>query len=237
MIAEAAGDIKHVAPRVVPPDRVRAFREAHRAAHVGPRYSGWGHFSTTTFGALAVIAIAVWQVDAPSLRELAMVPVYFVFANIVEYLGHRGPMHHRRPGLKLIFERHSLQHHAFYTHEAMEAESPRDFQMVLFPPLLLVFFLGAIGPLGALIGVLTTANLGWLFVATGVGYFLSYEWLHWSYHQHADSWVGRRALVRVLRAHHLIHHDPQLMTRVNFNVNFPIGDWLFRTKRSRTPAA
>jgi hypothetical protein len=214
------------------PDRIRTFRDAHRAEHIGPRYRGWAHFSTTTFGSLAAIAFAVWQVDAPSLLELACVPAFFVFANIVEYLGHRGPMHHRRRGLKMIFERHSLQHHQFYTHEAMEAESSRDFQMVLFPPLLLVFFLGAVGPLGALIALATTANLGWLFIATGVGYFLAYEWLHWSFHQPATSWVGRLAIVRWLRNHHLVHHDPQLMTRVNFNVTFPIGDRLFGTKRS-----
>lgn len=217
------------------PERVRVFRERHRTAHIGPHYRGWAHFSTTTFGALAAVAIAVWQVDAPSVLELALVPGFFVFANIVEYLGHRGPMHHRRPGLGALFERHSLQHHAFFTHEAMEAESPRDFQMVLFPPLLLVFFLGAIAPIGVLVGMLATANLGWLFVATSVGYFLSYEWLHWSYHQPAGSWVGRRALVRRMRQHHLVHHDPQQMTRVNFNVNFPIADLLFGTKRSTRP--
>lgn len=221
------------------PARVRAFRAAHRAAHIGPHYRGWLHFGTTTVGSLLAIGIAVWQVDAPTPLELALVPVFFVFANLVEYFGHRGPMHHRRPGLYAIFERHSLQHHAFYTHEAMEAESPRDFQMILFPPILLVFFLGAVAPIGVLVAWLTTANAGWLFLATGVAYFLSYEWLHFSYHQPASSWIGRRALVGWLRRHHLVHHDPALMTRVNFNVTFPIGDHLFRTvaRERDTPRA
>ena len=50
----------------------------------------------------------------------------------------------------------------------MAAESPRDFQMVLFPPVMLVFFLGGgradrprDRPRGG-------ANLGWLFAATAV---------------------------------------------------------------------
>ena len=211
------------------PAKVRAFREKHREKHIGPRYSGWLHFATTTIGSLVAIGIAVWQVDSPGPLELAMIPVFFLFANLVEYFGHRGPMHHRRPGLRLIFERHSQQHHVFYTHEAMDAESPRDFQMVLFPPIMLGFFLGAVGPIGALLGWLTTANVGWLFVATGVGYFLTYEWLHWAYHQPASTWVGRRALVVRLRRHHLVHHDPHLMTTKHFNITFPIGDSLFGT--------
>lgn len=215
------------------PERVRAYREEHRAAHIGPRYNGWAHFATTTFGSLAAIGVAVWQVDAPALLELASVPAFFLFANLAEYFGHRGPMHHRRRGLRLIFERHTLQHHVFYTHEAMAAESPRDFQMVLFPPLMLAFFLGGVAPLAALLGWLATPNVGWLFVATGVGYFLTYEWLHWAYHQPAESWVGRLGVVARLRRHHLVHHDPRQMTRVNFNITFPIGDRLFGTMADR----
>jgi hypothetical protein len=216
--------------RTIPGD-VRAFRAKHRAQHIGPSYRGWAHFATTTFGSLLVIAIAVWQVDAPSAVELAMIPAFFLFANLAEYFGHRGPMHHRSKRLSVLFERHTLQHHVFYTHEAMEAESSRDFQMVLFPPIMLVFFLGGVGPLAALLGALTTANIGWLFVATGVGYFLTYEWLHWSYHQPAASWIGRRALIARLRRHHTTHHNPRQMTRGNFNITFPIGDWLFGTTR------
>ena len=86
--------------------------------------------------------------------------------------GHRGPMHHRRRGLGIIFERHTLQHHQFYRHDAMAAESPDDFQMVLFPPVMLLFFLGGLAaPIGLLLGVLGTPNLGWLFAATGVAYW------------------------------------------------------------------
>ena len=214
------------------PERVRAYRAQHRAAHIGPRYSGWAHFATTTFGSLTAIAFAAWRVDAPSTLELAMLPVFFVFANLVEYFGHRGPMHHRRKGLGIIFERHTLQHHVFYTHEAMESESSRDFQMVLFPPLMLALLLGIVGPIAALLGLLATPNVGWLFVATAVGYFLTYEWLHWAYHQPPTTRIGRLRVVRRLRRHHLVHHDPHRMTKVNFNITFPIGDRLFGTSDS-----
>lgn len=212
------------------PREVAEFRVRHRADHIGPHYRGWLHFAITTVGSLAAIGFAASRVRAPAGLELLAIPVMFVVANLGEYFGHRGPMHHRRQGLAILFERHTLQHHRFYTHEAMAADSARDFQMVLFPPVMLVFFLGCLAtPLGLALGVAFTPNVGWLFAATAVGYFLTYEWLHWSYHQHPDSWVGRRALVRRLRHHHTIHHDLTRMTRVNFNITFPIADRWFGT--------
>lgn len=210
---------------------VAAFRARHRADHIGSRYNGWLHFATTSIGSLAVIAFAISRVSHPRWWELACVPVFFLIANLGEYFGHRGPMHHRRRGLAIIFERHTLQHHQFYRHDAMAAESPRDFQMVLFPPVMLVFFLGGLAaPIGLLLGLVGTPNLGWLFAATGVAYFLTYEWLHWSYHQPDDSFVGRLALVRTLRRHHTVHHDLTQMTTCNFNITFPIADVVFGTR-------
>ena len=209
---------------------VAAFRARHRAERIGSRYSGWLHFATTSVVSLGAIAFAISRVHALRTWELAMIPVFFLIANLGEYFGHRGPMHHRRNGLAIIFERHTQQHHHFYRHDAMAADSPRDFQMVLFPPVMLLFFLGGLAaPIGLLLGLITR-NLGWLFAATAVAYFLTYEWLHWSYHQRVDSRIGRLWLVRVLRRHHTLHHDLRRMTHANFNITFPIADALFRTR-------
>jgi hypothetical protein len=214
------------------PPSVAEFRARHRARHIGPHYRGWLHFATTTFGAATVIAFCAWRVTAPSLLDLGMIAVFFLVANLVEYVGHRGPMHHRRAGLAVLFDRHAKQHHRFYTHDAMEAESHRDFQMVLFPPVMLAFFLGGVAPIGAVIGLVTTANIGYLFVATSFSYFLLYEWMHFAYHQPATSLLGGSRLIARLRRHHLIHHDLTQMTTVNFNITFPIGDALFGTLAS-----
>jgi len=213
------------------PAETAAFREQHRSRHIGPHYNGWLHFAVTTLGSLGAIAFALYHVDAPSALELAAVPVFFLIANLGEYFGHRGPMHHFTARLGIIFERHTQQHHRYYTHDAMAASSHHDFQMVLFPPVMLLFFLGGLAaPIGLVLGLLGTPNLGWLFAATAIGYFLTYEWLHWSYHQPDDGWIGRRALVRVLRKHHTIHHDVSRMTRVNFNITFPIADAIMGTR-------
>ena len=214
----------------MPPESVVKFREAYRASEISPRYRGWVHFAFTTTACLATIVFAATRVHDVLWHQWLTLPLTFVFANLVEYLGHRFVMHVPRPGLRLIHKRHTLQHHHFYTHDAMAAESARDFKMTLFPPVLLVFFLGAIAaPIGAALFLFVSANSGWLFLAMAMGYFLTYEWLHFSYHLHPDSTVGRFWLVRVLRRHHTAHHDLALMGRANFNITFPIFDAVLGT--------
>lgn len=218
------------------PPHVQRFRAFYRAENIGPGYSGKRHFATTFGTSLAIIGLALSGVHGARLGELAAVPLTFLFANLAEYVGHRFPMHRPFPGLGLVYGRHAKQHHHFYTDEAMTFESWRDVEMVLFPALLIVFFSAAfVAPVGLLVYLLSTANAARLFVATVVGYFLLYELLHFSYHCPPDSFIGRLSLVRVLREHHTKHHDLGLMGQWNFNITFPIGDWLFG-KLHRGPA-
>jgi hypothetical protein len=212
------------------PAEVAAFRDRYRAEVIGPPYSGVAHFLFTTFMSLGVITALLWGVRAPGWGELCTVPIAFFVANAAEYFGHRGPMHHRRKLLGLIFKRHTLEHHRFFTSEAMSYDSARDIKMVLFPPSVLLFFFGGIGlPLGAIAWLAGGENVARLFLATAFGYYLTYEWLHFSYHLSPDSWVGRLRVIAALRRHHLAHHDPARMATHNFNITFPICDAVFGT--------
>ena len=69
-----------------------------------------------------------------------------------------------------------------------------------------------------------------------MGYVVSYEWLHLSYHLPQDSFIGRRSIIRLLRQTHALHHDPRLMQRYNFNVTLPLWD-LVRGTYTRDRAA
>lgn len=219
----------------VAPDAVRRFREAYRAAEVGPGYRGWLHFATTSVVSLAVVGFAASRVHAASALEWVTVPATFLFANFVEWAGHRGPMHHPRRPLEVLFQRHTREHHRFFTHEAMTYASSRDFKMVLFPPVMLVFFLGGVAtPLAALLFLVASPNVAWLYVTTAMAYFLTYEWLHFAYHLDPRSGVGALPGMRALRRHHTRHHDPRIMNHANFNITFPLADLLFGT-RERTP--
>jgi sterol desaturase/sphingolipid hydroxylase (fatty acid hydroxylase superfamily) len=91
-------------------------------------------------------------------------------------------------------------------------------------------------PSSALVYFFASPNTARLFAATAVGYYLLYEWLHISYHVSPGSFVGRLAIVRALRKLHTAHHDLTLMGKYNFNITFPIGDWLFGTRHRASPS-
>lgn len=221
-----------------PSERVAQNREAIRARNIGPRYRGWAHFAFTSAGSLGAIAFALLQLDRVHPVEWLTVPVAFLVANAAEYLGHRHPMHVRTRGLRLLFRRHTEEHHRFFTHLEMAYESSRDFKLVLFPPVMLLFFLGGIAaPLTALCFVVFSANVGWLFCATAVGYYLTYEWLHFAYHLPAAHPLSRLGALAALRRHHTRHHDPSRMGQIHFNITFPICDRLFGTLERSRPRA
>lgn len=215
---------------------VAAFRERYRREEIRGRYYGWAHLWFTSVVCLAVVAFAALQVERPSALEWLTVPIAFLYANLVEYLGHRGPMHHPVRGLRLLYHRHTQQHHRFFTDEHMTFDGSDDFKAVLFPPVMVLFFIGGFGvPMWVVLHLLATDNVAWLAVATAIAYYLNYEWLHFAYHCDPASRIGRVPGIRALRKLHLLHHRPGLMMRNNFNITYPIGDFLFRTLHRSDP--
>jgi hypothetical protein len=212
------------------PAAVDAFRADYRRDHVPPGYRGAWHLAFT-FGIGSAICIAcLLQLHAVTRWEWLAVPLSAVYVNLAEYWGHRGPMHHLTRGLRLIYERHTRQHHRFFTHEAMPIDGLRDFRAVLFPPILMIFFLSAFAlPAGLLLSVVATPNVAWLFGATSLAYFLNYEFLHLAYHLPPAHPVARLPLIGRLKQLHTAHHDPRRMASSNFNITYPLGDWLFQT--------
>ena len=209
---------------------VARFRETYRATEIPSGYRGWGHaLFIFGFGTAALIGCLLQLKEVRAL-EWFTVPVAFLYSNLAEYVGHRFPMHRPVPGLGNIYNRHAGQHHRFFTHRAMELESQRDLRAVLFPPVLVVFFFGVFGvPIWLLFAWAVSANVAWLFIATGLAYYLNYEVLHLSYHAPAQSRLARIGAVARLRLLHQTHHDPSVMAKCNFNITYPIADWLFRT--------
>jgi len=211
-------------------DRIAAFREQYRREHISPAYRGTVHLAFTVTACLVVIGCCLASLRNVSPWEWVTVPLTFLYANLVEYFGHRGPMHHPRPGLRLIFERHAQQHHRFFRDDAMAFDGPGDYKAVLFPSVLIVFYMAGFAlPVGLLIDWLVSRNVALLFVTTAVAYFLNYELLHFAYHAPSGSWIARLPLMDRLRRLHTLHHRPELMQRYNFNITYPIADWLFGT--------
>ncbi len=210
--------------------QVDSFRAAYRRDCIGPQYRGLVHLGFTFGLGCVVVVVSLLELDDVRPFEWLVVPLTFLYANLAEYFGHRGPMHHPRKGLRIVYERHAGQHHRFFTDRHMAFESIRDLKAVLFPAVMISFFLLAFAmPVGLLLAWLATPNVAWLFVATAMAYFMNYETLHLLYHLPQDSVAGRLGVVRRLRRLHQVHHDPRLMARYNFNITYPIGDLLFGT--------
>ncbi len=207
-----------------------AYRKQYRAQFIGPRYQGWLHFAFTFGVATTICVLCAMQLHAVRPLEWLTIPLTFLYANLSEYIGHRGPMHHLRPGLRLVYERHSRQHHRFFTDDSMEYEGTRDFKVVLFPPLLVSFFFLAFGaPVAILVAWLTTPNIGYLFALTSAAYFLNYEMLHFTYHLPRTHWIAQLPIMVTLRRLHTTHHNQELMAKYNFNISYPIWDVIFGT--------
>lgn len=216
------------------PAKVRAFRENYRANRIPWFYCGEFHLFFTAAVLLGTIGWHLSKVSGPRWWELLFVPATLLFGNWVEYSIHRYPLHRIYPLFEPGYRIHTLQHHNFYVAGAMDFESFYDFMMVLFPPwapvgtALLTTLIGAY-----VLTPLVSANAGHFFAAAGTACLFLYELLHALSHCADRSWVGRVPLIQGIRRHHRTHHDQALMGRYNFNITFPVFDWVYGTTAPR----
>ncbi|WP_144391966.1 sterol desaturase family protein [Pleionea sediminis] len=212
------------------PEKTQHFRNHYRSEIRSENYNGWLHISFSLLSAMLVIVFCSFSLSNVSNFEWLTVPLTFLYANLVEYVAHRFPMHRPIGWMKIIYQRHSRQHHRFFTDKAMSFKDSRDFCVVLFPPALIVgFFIAFAMPVALIINWLLSVNSALLFMITAFAYFINYELLHTAYHVNERSWLWKLSFMRKLRKLHFYHHEPKLMSRYNFNITYPIGDWLFGT--------
>ena len=86
--------------------------------------------------------------------EWLTIPITFLFTNMFEWAVHSFVMH--RPvnikGLRAIYERHTLNHHQFFTDEEMRFRDHKDWRVTVFPPYALVVFILMSMPGGLILG-------------------------------------------------------------------------------------
>jgi len=207
------------------------YREHYRQSHVPRGYSGALHLAFILVFSLAGMVLAARQLQGVSILEWLTVPLTFIYANFAEYAGHRWVMHRRIKGLGLIHQRHTRQHHRFFTDRSMAMDGASDFRAVLFPPILMLFFFAAFAlPVGLLLASVFSTNVAWLFVIVALAYYLNYELLHLAYHLPEHSRWSRIPGLKSLRRLHHDHHRPSVMAHKNFNITYPIFDWLFGSR-------
>jgi len=206
-------------------------REARRealVAEIPSYYSGVLHFLGINVVTLAAIAGCAYAARDADPRVWLLVLPCFAFANLCEWLFHKGPLHKRTRFMGRLYARHTGSHHVAFLDSDMPFKHSRELQLVLFPPYMFPVLLVLTAPVTLALGWLW-APLAWVFLAAACGYYRVYEWLHLLHHWPQDGWIGRRRIVGWLRRHHARHHDPRRMRAGNFNVSFPLCDYVLRS--------
>ena len=205
----------------------QAFRQKYRAA-ISPHYNVWLHGGFVLAFGLTVIAFFLRQLHAVRPLEWLTVPLAIVFYSWGEYRTHRFFGHKKHPLVKMFYQRHTGDHHSFFAEGQMRYEFARDWRVILFPAWLIVLYSGGMLLGWWLIGMIN-ANVAALFVATLLSGYLTYEILHALEHLPPENLICRLPWVRQMRRLHELHHRRELMHTNNFNIVFPLWDWIFGT--------
>jgi hypothetical protein len=211
-----------------------------RAENIPAGYSPGWHAARTLVLALGICSVGIYLARASTVVDWFFLPLFLVAFNTIEWMVHRGPMHHPRPP-RLLYHNHTLIHHRAFLHDQMAIENPRELGLIMMPWYTMLGLFVIATPIALLAALLRGSGAAGVFYIAAVAYFLLYETLHALYHLPPPLLrrlhLGGR-LFCAMQAHHRHHHRLDRMTFVNFNVTFPLMDWLLHTKESDgTPAA
>lgn len=214
-------------------ERQRKFREQYKS-DISPLYNGLLHIGVMYGVGIAAIYYCVTQMQNASWEWLLMIPV-FIAGNFVEWFMHRYVMHRKIDvfALRAIYDRHTRQHHQYFTDLESTIDTVREFRIVFFPWRVLIT-LGVFGlTLGYLASIIFNKNAGYVLFITMVGQYLVYETFHYCCHVH-DNWFVRNVpFINTIRRHHTAHHNMGIMMKYNMNLTFPIADWFMGTSDLR----
>jgi hypothetical protein len=170
-------------------------------------------YRNLTLSVPLIAAIALFGLSMPlTLEQLAMIPVYFVAFNLMEYLLHRGPMHHAGTPL---FDHTRIHHRAFHFRHLYITKDTDNFSVVT--PL---YVCGLVAGMTAIPALILGWHWGAFIVGCSMAYYFVEEILHYAAHTRRLGQFGN---------HHRMHH--RMMT-CNYNINFPLCDWIFGTRRT-----
>jgi hypothetical protein len=212
------------------------FRAQYRAG-IHRYYVGLLHGGFVFLYAAAWLGFFVRTIHDVRPLEWLVVPAALVFFNWGEYTVHRSFGHTKRPLGMLFYRRHTGDHHSFFVETRMPYEEARDWRVILFPAWLIVLYTLFLAlPAYFLLGLIST-NLGALAASTLVIGYLTYEFFHSCQHLPDENPLTKLPWIRWMRRHHALHHRRALMTSKNFNLVFPLMDWLHGTYYSEPAGA
>ncbi|MCC6867691.1 MAG: sterol desaturase family protein [Burkholderiales bacterium] len=210
-------------------ERQRGFREQYRS-EISPLYNGAVHIGVIYVVGVAVIGWCASRLVGATWEWLLAVPV-FLLSNLFEWWIHKYVMHRLVDvwALRAIYDRHTRQHHQYFTDNEMTVESNREWRIIFFPWRALFTFMALGVPFALALAWLLGPNAGYILMITIVGQYLIYETFHYCCHVH-DNWFVRYApFINTIRRHHTMHHNKGIMMDINMNLTFPVADWMMGT--------
>jgi hypothetical protein len=155
-----------------------------------------------------------------------------VFASFFEWVLHRYVMHRPVWRFRYAFQAHAVVHHktfkADHTYHLQDEKDKNTIPMAWWN-----------GPVLIALGVLPFLAISWalgqwMFVLGGliafIGYYGTYEYIHWCMHLPKARRIEKPRLFRLLNGHHLLHHR---YMHKNFNVVLPLADLCLGTLMPR----
>lgn len=210
-------------------ERQRRFRERYQS-NISPLYNGLLHIAVLYGAGATAIYYCLSALKNPSWEWFLAIPV-FLAGNFIEWFMHRYVMHRRIDvfALRAIYERHTREHHQYFTDNEPTIDTTREFRIVFFPWRVLIT-LGVFGTtLGYLAAQLLNPNAGYVLFLTMVAQYLVYESFHYCCHVHENWFVRHVPFINTIRRHHTAHHNQGIMMKYNMNLTFPIADWFMGT--------
>lgn len=170
------------------------------------------------------------KIHSPTFVELLIVPFVLLAGNLVVYLLHRYPLHIRYSFFTYPYEKHTVEHHTQYTYDNMLFKGLDELSSILFPPEVVLGFVVIFMPVVHFAMVSwATPNAIYMLQMCSALYFLLYELLHGISHLPEDHVLLKIKWLRFMWNHHRIHHIPSVMNTTNFNIVYPLFDYLFGT--------
>jgi len=210
-------------------ERQKKFREKY-VNEISPFYNGLLHIGVMYAVGISLIYYCISNLHDVTWEWMVIIPVA-IAGNFVEWAMHKYVMHRLIDvfALRAIYDRHTRQHHQYFTDTDYTIETVKEFRIVFFPWRVLTV-LGVFGTLfGYVASQIFNANVGYFVFMTMVGHYLIYETFHYCCHIKENWFVRNMPFVNTIRRHHAAHHNLGIMMHKNMNLSFPLADWVMGT--------
>lgn len=214
-------------------ERQRKFREKY-LSEISPWYNGLVHIGVMYGFGIAAIVWCVSRMQDATWEWLLLLPVA-IAGNFVEWGMHQHVMHRLKDvfALRAIYDRHTRQHHQYFTDNEATITTVKEFRIVFFPWRVLAVLVVGGGLISLAMAQLINPNAGYVTFITMIGHYMVYETFHFCCHVPENRFVRNMPFVNTIRRHHIAHHNMGIMMHVNMNLTFPIADWALGTSDLR----